>query len=80
MTDPNPAYTDSKGRTTADRIAAIKRHGDPVTDRQREDARLLLESLLLAAGLHGVTLDDFDWTVDLPGGCLDVILAKSRRS
>ncbi|HET6636297.1 MAG TPA: hypothetical protein VFH77_14860 [Streptomyces sp.] len=80
MTDHNPAYTDAKGRTTADRIAAVQRHGGPITDDQRRDARLLLESLLLAAELHGVTLDDFDWVVDLPGGCLDVILSKSARS
>ena len=80
MTDHNPAYIDRKGRTTADRIAAIHRYGDPVTDQQRTDARLLLESLLLAAGLHGATLDDFDGVVDLPGGCLDVILAASRRT
>jgi hypothetical protein len=79
MTDHNPAYTDSKGRTTADRIAAVHRGGDPITDEHRKDARLLLESLLLAAGLRGVTLDDLDWTIDLPGGCLDVILAKARR-
>lgn len=80
MTDHNPAYTDRKGRTTADRIAAVHRYGDPITDEQRKEARLLLESLLLAAGLHGVTLADFDWTIDLPGGCLDVVLAKTRRT
>lgn len=80
MTDHNPAYTDAKGRTTADRIAAVHRHGDPVTDEQRKQARLLLESLLLAAELHGVGLDDFDWVADLPGACLDVILSKSARS
>jgi hypothetical protein len=79
MTVPaNPAYTDRKGRTTADRIAAVQRNAD-VTAQHRQDAQLLLESLLLAAALRGVTLDDFDWTVDLPGGCLDVILAKDRR-
>jgi hypothetical protein len=79
MTNHNPAYTDSKGRTTADRIAAVHRGGHPITDEQRRDARLLLESLLLAAELRGVTLDDFDWTIDLPGAALDVVLAKSRR-
>lgn len=80
MTDHNPAYTDRKGRTTADRIAAVQRHGDPITDQQRADARLLLESLLLAAELRGVTLDDFDWVADLPGACVDVTLSKTRQS
>ncbi|WP_460073926.1 hypothetical protein [Streptomyces sp. YKOK-I1] len=80
MDEPNPIYSDSKGRTTADRIAAVRRGGNPVTDQQREDARLLLESLLLAAVKHGVTLDDFDWTIDLPGGCLDIVLAKTRKA
>lgn len=71
-------HTDSKGRTPADRVAAIKRHGDPVTDSQREAATALLVSLLEAAERHGVTIDDFDWTIDLPGGCLDVILSQTR--
>lgn len=72
-------YTDRKGRTLADRVAEIRRHGDPVTAEQRAAAEQLLASLLAGAAKHGVTLDDFDWTVDLPGGCLDVILAKSRQ-
>jgi hypothetical protein len=33
-----------------------------------------------AAAKHGVTLDDFDWAADLPGACLDVIRAKTRRA
>jgi hypothetical protein len=69
---------DRKGRTLAERVAAIHRHGDPVTDTQREAAAALLADLLEAAARHGVTLDDFDFTVDLPGGCLDVVLAKTR--
>ncbi|MGW2940005.1 hypothetical protein ACWDA7_52180 [Streptomyces sp. NPDC001156] len=73
------AYTDSRGRTTDDRIAMVKRPGDPITAQQRTAARLLLEDLLFAAGRHGLTLDDFDGVVDLPGGCLDVILSKTRR-
>ena len=72
--------TDRKGRTLADRVAAIHRHGDPVTDEQRAAAEALLADLLEAAARHGVTLDDFDRTVDLPGGCLDVILAKAHRT
>ncbi|MGW1306724.1 hypothetical protein ACWD5R_44955 [Streptomyces sp. NPDC002514] len=66
-------------RTPADRIAAVKRHGGPITQQQRDRATALLESLLTAAAEHGVTLADFDWMIDLPGGCLDVILAKTRR-
>jgi hypothetical protein len=78
MTDP--AFTDRQGRTTADRIAAVQRHGDPITDQQRTEARLLLESLLLAAAGHGATLDDFDWVADLPGACLDVVRSKTDRA
>jgi hypothetical protein len=73
-------FRDRKGRTPAERVAAIHRHGDPVTDVQREKATALLVGLLEAAGRHGVTLDDFDWTIDLPGGCLDVVLAKTHKS
>lgn len=80
MHQPNPAYTDSKGRTTADRIAAVHRRGDSITERHRVDAMRLLESILFAAGLHGITLEDFDWAIDLPGGCLDVISGKARKS
>jgi hypothetical protein len=64
---------DSKGRTPAERVAAIQRGGGPVTDTQRQAATALLAALLDAAAEHGVTLDDFDWTIDLPGGCLDVV-------
>lgn len=76
MTD----HTDRKGRTLADRIAAVERGGGPITEQQRADATALLEELLTAAGRHGVTLDDFDWTVDLPGGCLDVVRSRSDHS
>lgn len=76
----NSAYTDAEGRTTADRINAVQRHGDPITTQQRKDARLLLESLLLAAALHGHTIDDFDWVADLPGACIDVTTAKARKN
>ena len=72
--------TDGKGRTPADRVAAVHRYGDPVTDEQRAAATALLTDLLAAAAQHGVTLDDFDWSVDLPGGCLDVVLAKASRA
>lgn len=78
MTNGTP-YTDRKGRTLAERVAAIRRGGDPTTAEQRAAAVELLGSLLAAAGQHGATLDDFDWTVDLPGGCLDVVLSMARR-
>lgn len=66
----------SDTRTLADRVAAVERGGPPVTPQNRYDAAALLRDLLAAAARHGVTLADFDWTIDLPGGCLDVILAK----
>lgn len=66
-------------RTPADRVASVHRYGDPVTDGQRAAATALLTDLLAAAERHGVTLADFDGTIDLPGGCLDVILAKTPR-
>jgi hypothetical protein len=49
-----------------------------VTDQQRADATALLVDMLTAAAAHGMTIDDFDWTIDLPGGCLDVILSRTR--
>lgn len=69
-----------KPENTADRVAAVHRYGDPVTDEQRAAATALLADLLAAAERHGVTLADFDAVVDLPGGSLDVILAKTRRT
>lgn len=74
MTD----HTDRHGRTPAERVAAVHRFGDPITDRQRADATALLVDLLDTAARHGVTLTDFDAMVDLPGGCLDVITARDR--
>ncbi|MGY0071916.1 hypothetical protein ACWZEH_35325 (plasmid) [Streptomyces sp. QTS137] len=54
-------------------------YGDPVTPAERAAAEQLLAVLLAAAEQHGVTLEDFDAVVDLPGGCLDVVLSKHRR-
>jgi hypothetical protein len=71
-------FTDGHGRTTADRIAAVRRGGPPVTAAQRDEARRLLDALLRAASSFGVELADFDWTVDLPGGCVDVVTARDR--
>lgn len=67
-------------RTPADRVAAIHRYGDPVTEQQRDAATALLADLLAAAEKHGVTLADLDHAVDLPGACVDVILAKTRQT
>ncbi|MGW3022472.1 hypothetical protein [Streptomyces sp. NPDC001221] len=72
-------YTDGKGRSAAERVALVQRGGGPVSDDQREAATALLSDLLAAAGKHGVSLSDFDWTADLPGACLDVVRAKARR-
>lgn len=71
-------HTDNKGRSTGERVAAVQRGGSPVTDAERTAATRLLDVLLDAAAEQGHTLDDFDWTIDLPGGCLDVIRHKSR--
>ncbi|MFF3959799.1 hypothetical protein ACFYY1_42585 [Streptomyces sp. NPDC001890] len=67
-------HTDRRGRSTGERVAAIHRGGPTVTDAQRTAATRLLDALLDAAAEHGATLDDFDGTIDLPGGCLDVVL------
>jgi hypothetical protein len=65
-------------RTPAERVAAVHRHG-PVSDSARAAATALLTDLLAAAAKHGVTLTDFDFVVDLPGACIDVVLAKEDR-
>lgn len=72
-------HTDRKGRSTGERIAAVQRASHP-TDDQQAAATRLLDVLLDAAAEHQATLDDFDWTVDLPGACVDVILAKTRKA
>ncbi|MFF3420986.1 hypothetical protein ACFYW9_41090 [Streptomyces sp. NPDC002698] len=71
-------YTDHKGRTPEQRVADTVRAGSFVTQGQRDRATLLLTDLLAAADRHGVTLDDFDWSIDLPGGCLDAIVTKDH--
>lgn len=70
---------DAKGRTPADRIAAVRR-ATPPTPEQQHAATALLVDLLAAASAHGVTLDDFDWVADLPGACYDVAFAKRDRT
>ncbi|MEU1627265.1 hypothetical protein ABZ746_18450 [Streptomyces sp. NPDC020096] len=72
-------YADGRGRTTADRIAAVRRGGPPVTSEQRDEARRLMNALLGAGQSFGIGLDDFDWVVDLPGVCVDVVLADARK-
>lgn len=66
-------------RTLSDRIAAVQRGGPPLTPQNRYDATALLRDLLAAASKHGVTLDDIQAVDDLPGVCVDVILAKDPR-
>ncbi|MFF8329448.1 hypothetical protein [Rhodococcus qingshengii] len=72
-------HVDSKGRNTRDRIEAVKR-ATPLTARETDLAVLLLDDLLDAADRYGVTLDDFDWIVDLPGACTDVIRHHDARN
>ncbi|MGP3691759.1 hypothetical protein ACTVZO_45260 [Streptomyces sp. IBSNAI002] len=72
MTD----HTDSKGRTPAARVMAVKR-ATPALATEQWEATQLLTALLDAAAAHGVTLDDFDWVADLPGACLDVTRRKT---
>lgn len=71
-------HTDSKGRSTGERITAIQRGGRPVTDAQHTAATRLLDVLLDAADTRGITLDDFDWVTNLPAACLDVIRTRTR--
>lgn len=65
--------------TPADRVAAIHRYGTPAGPEVTAEAVVLLESLLAAATTHGVTLADFDAVIDLPGGCLDVMVGIARQ-
>lgn len=60
----------------AARINAIHRYGPPITPEERAAATALLADMVAAAHRHGVTLADFDGVVDLPGGCVDVTLAR----
>lgn len=71
--------TDRHGRTPEDRIAAVQRFGTLPTEQQKDDAAALLADMLRAAKKYGVTFEDFDNVLDLPGGCLDVITATGRR-
>jgi hypothetical protein len=65
-------------RTPAEAIAAVHRHGPPITQEQQQAATALLEDLLAAAARHDVTLDDFAFVADLPGACVDLAVAKLR--
>lgn len=63
-------------RPLADRIAAVHRGGPPITAQNRYDATALLRDLLTTAEKHGVTIHDLDAVDDLPGVCIDLVLAK----
>lgn len=69
-------HTDRRGRSTGERVSEIHRHGGPILEEERVAATRLLDSILDAASDHGATLNDFDGVVDLPGGCVDVILSR----
>ncbi|WP_432077797.1 hypothetical protein [Streptomyces sp. YPW6] len=66
--------------TPAERVAAVRRYGIPAGPVVVAQAVSLLESLLAAAAGHGVALADFDNVIDLPGGCLDVMVGKARQA
>lgn len=66
--------------TPAERVAAVYRFGTPAGPAVTAEAVALLEALLAAAAGHGVTLADFDWVIDLPGGCLDVMAGVARQA
>jgi hypothetical protein len=66
-------------RTPAEAIAAVHRHGPPISVEQRQAATALLEDLLAAAARHSVTLEDFAFVADLPGACVDLAVVKLRR-
>jgi len=72
-------HTDRKGRSSGERVAAVQR-ATPITDAEQAAATRLLDAMLHAAEQHGVSLDDLDWTVDLPGACLDVIRTQTRHT
>jgi hypothetical protein len=61
------------------RRIATARPGTAFTTAEVGDAARLLADMLAAAEQHGIQLEDFDWTVDLPGACMDVMRAKRRR-
>lgn len=64
----------------ARRVDAVHRYGAPITPEQRAAATALLTDMLAAAARHGATLKDFDGVVDLPGGCVDVVLATAFKA
>ncbi|MFG2738445.1 hypothetical protein ACGFX7_26935 [Streptomyces harbinensis] len=66
-------HTDRRGRSSGERIAAVHRHGDPITAAEQAAATHLLDAMLDAAADHGVTLETLDGVVDLPGAALDAL-------
>lgn len=64
-------------RTAADRIAAVRRHGRPVTDADQAAAAALLTDLYAAAAQHGITPDNLGFLADLPGLALDAIRSRT---
>ena len=72
-------YTDNKGRTLVQRIAAVERGGDPTTVGQQADAADLLADMLAVLALRGLTLDDADWVTNLPADAVDLVRYRDRR-
>jgi hypothetical protein len=66
-------------RTPAEAIAAVHRHGPAITAEERGAALRLLEDMLAAAAVHGITYEDFAWVTGLADACVDVVVAKTRR-
>lgn len=53
--------------------------GEPITDQQIDDAAALMLAMLEAAQGFNVSLDDFDWLVDIPGACFDAIRRRDSK-
>lgn len=75
---------DDAGRTPAARIETVIRRYQQydtwTTSHQRQQAEQLLTDMATAAELHHVTLVDFGWAGDLAAMCVDVVLARTRKS
>ncbi|MGC4925582.1 hypothetical protein [Streptomyces sp. DT117] len=61
-------------------MAAVRRFGTPAGPEVIAEAVALSEALLAAAAGRGVSLADFDDVIDLPGGCLDVVVGIARQA
>lgn len=62
---------------TADRIAQSAQRGTYTQEQQEEAVELLLKLQNAVEG-HGITLDDLDYLVDVPGNALMAIAFRDR--